>query len=41
MKFANVWGVYVMSSGTILASDINSGLWIVKMLPRESPPLHP
>jgi len=31
VKFANVWGVYVTNTGTILASDINSGLWVLHM----------
>ncbi len=27
---AFVWGVHVMDDGTILLSDMNSGLWVVR-----------
>jgi hypothetical protein len=31
VKFANVWGVFPLSRRTILASDINSGLWVLHL----------
>jgi hypothetical protein len=38
---ALTWGV-VVRDGLAYVNDINSGLWIVRMLPkREPPPLHP
>ncbi|HUF13903.1 MAG TPA: Ig-like domain-containing protein [Longimicrobiales bacterium] len=37
---ALTWGV-VARDGLAYVNDINSGLWIVRMLPRTPPPMHP
>ena len=40
LNTALTWGV-VVRDGLAYVNDINSGLWIVRMLPRDPPALHP